>query len=36
VLHGLKALAPLRRAVMRVGLAPPTELPSLMRRAAPD
>jgi 2-octaprenyl-6-methoxyphenol hydroxylase len=34
VLHGLKALAPLRRAVMRVGLAPPTELPSLMRRHA--
>jgi 2-octaprenyl-6-methoxyphenol hydroxylase len=36
LLHGLKALAPLRRAVMRVGLAPPTELPSLMRRAAPN
>jgi 2-octaprenyl-6-methoxyphenol hydroxylase len=33
-LHGLKAIAPLRRAVMRVGLAPPTELPSLMRRAS--
>ena len=26
VLHGLNALAPLRRAVMRLGLAPPTEL----------
>ena len=33
VLHGLNALPPLRRAVMRVGLAPPTELPSLMRPA---
>ncbi len=33
-LHGLKALPPLRRAVMRVGLAPPTELPSLMRSPA--
>ncbi len=31
VLHGLNAFPPLRRAVMRVGLAPPTELPSLMR-----
>ena len=31
VLHGLNALPPLRRVVMRVGLAPPTELPSLMR-----
>jgi 2-octaprenyl-6-methoxyphenol hydroxylase len=31
VLYGLNALAPLRRAVMRLGLAPPTELPSLMR-----
>ena len=31
VLHGLNAFAPLRRAVMRLGLAPPTELPSLMR-----
>lgn len=30
-LHGLKSLPPLRRAVMRVGLSPPTELPSLMR-----
>src|SRR5262249_468278 len=29
-LHGLKLLGPLRRAVMRVGLAPPTALPSLM------
>jgi 2-octaprenyl-6-methoxyphenol hydroxylase len=34
VLHGLKSLPPLRRAVMRVGLAPPTELPSLMRPAS--
>jgi 2-octaprenyl-6-methoxyphenol hydroxylase len=34
VLHGLSALAPLRRAVMRLGLAPPTELPSLMRGAS--
>jgi 2-octaprenyl-6-methoxyphenol hydroxylase len=34
VLHGLKALPPLRRAVMRVGLEPPTELPSLMRPLA--
>ena len=33
-LHGLNALAPLRRAVMRIGLAPPTELPSLMRPGA--
>lgn len=31
VLHGLKALPPFRRAVMRIGLSPPTELPSLMR-----
>lgn len=31
ILHGLNALAPLRRAVMRLGLTPPTELPSLMR-----
>jgi 2-octaprenyl-6-methoxyphenol hydroxylase len=30
-LHGLKMLSPLRRAVMRIGLAPPTELPRLMR-----
>lgn len=34
VLHGLNTLAPLRRAVMRLGLTPPTELPSLMRRAS--
>ncbi len=34
VLHGLKSLPGLRRAVMRVGLAPPTELPSLMRPAS--
>lgn len=34
VLHGLSALPPLRRAVMRVGLAPPTELPTLMRPPA--
>lgn len=34
ILHGLKSFAPLRRAVMRVGLAPPTELPSLMRPRA--
>ena len=34
VLHGLNSLPPLRRAVMRVGLAPPTELPSLMRPAS--
>ncbi|MGH6803148.1 MAG: FAD-dependent monooxygenase [Methyloceanibacter sp.] len=34
VLHGLKALPPLRRAVMRLGLTPPTELPSLMRPAS--
>jgi 2-octaprenyl-6-methoxyphenol hydroxylase len=33
VLHGLKALAPLRRMVMRVGLEPPSSLPSLMRSA---
>jgi 2-octaprenyl-6-methoxyphenol hydroxylase len=31
LLHGLKALAPLRRAVMRIGLTPPTALPRLMR-----
>ncbi len=31
LLHGLNALAPLRRAVMRIGLTPPTELPRLMR-----
>jgi len=31
VLHGLNRIAPLRRLVMRAGLAPPTALPSLMR-----
>ena len=31
VLHGLNTLPPLRRAVMRLGLTPPTALPSLMR-----
>jgi 2-octaprenyl-6-methoxyphenol hydroxylase len=31
VLHGLNALPPLRRMVMRVGLEPPNALPSLMR-----
>ena len=31
VMQSLKGLPILRRAVMRVGLAPPTELPSLMR-----
>jgi 2-octaprenyl-6-methoxyphenol hydroxylase len=34
VLHGLNTLPPLRRAVMRLGLTPPTVLPSLMRRAS--
>ncbi len=34
VLHGLKSLPSLRRAVMRVGLAPPTALPTLMRPAS--
>ncbi len=34
VLHGLKALPVLRRLVMRVGLEPPTALPSLMRRVS--
>jgi 2-octaprenyl-6-methoxyphenol hydroxylase len=33
VLHGINALPPLRRMVMRIGLTPPTELPSLMRPA---
>jgi 2-octaprenyl-6-methoxyphenol hydroxylase len=33
ILHGLSTLPVLRRAVMRAGLAPPTALPSLMRRA---
>jgi 2-octaprenyl-6-methoxyphenol hydroxylase len=31
--HGLNALPPLRRLVMRIGMAPPTALPSLMRPA---
>jgi 2-octaprenyl-6-methoxyphenol hydroxylase len=34
VLHGLNAFAPLRRAAMRIGLAPPSALPSLMRPEA--
>jgi 2-octaprenyl-6-methoxyphenol hydroxylase len=34
VLHGLNAVPLLRRMVMRAGLAPPTELPTLMRPAA--
>ena len=34
VSHGLNALPPLRRLVMRIGMAPPTELPSLMRPTA--
>ena len=33
VLHGLNALPPLRRLVMRVGLEPPSSLPRLMRAA---
>ncbi|HLO24312.1 MAG TPA: FAD-dependent monooxygenase [Methyloceanibacter sp.] len=33
VLHGLNVLPPLRRMVMRVGLEPPSALPSLMRGA---
>jgi hypothetical protein len=33
-MQGLNALPPLRRAVMRIGLMPPTELPSLMRPIA--
>ena len=33
VLHGLAALPPLRRMIMRVGLEPPSALPSLMRGA---
>ena len=33
VSHGLNALPGLRRLVMRVGMVPPTELPSLMRSA---
>jgi 2-octaprenyl-6-methoxyphenol hydroxylase len=32
--HGLKALSPLRRMVMRLGLTPPSELPTLMRPGA--
>lgn len=35
VLAGLNAFAPLRRLVMRAGLAPPASLPSLMRPAPP-
>lgn len=31
IMHGLNALPSLRRMVMRVGLAPPVDLPSLMR-----
>ncbi|MGC2410575.1 MAG: FAD-dependent monooxygenase [Methyloceanibacter sp.] len=31
--HGLNALPPLRHLVMRIGMAPPTKLPSLMRPA---
>jgi 2-octaprenyl-6-methoxyphenol hydroxylase len=34
VSHGLNALPPLRRFVMRIGMMPPTELPSLMRPGA--
>jgi hypothetical protein len=30
-LHGLKSMPLLRRAVMRIGLTPPTALPRLMR-----
>jgi 2-octaprenyl-6-methoxyphenol hydroxylase len=33
LLMGLNQIAPLRRLVMRAGLAPPTQLPSLMRPA---
>jgi len=33
VSYGLNALPPLRRLVMRIGMAPPTKLPSLMRPA---
>jgi 2-octaprenyl-6-methoxyphenol hydroxylase len=33
VLHGLNALPPLRRMVMRAGLAPPSSLPRLMQAA---
>ena len=31
IVHGLNRIAPLRRLAMRAGLAPPTELPSLMQ-----
>ena len=34
VSYGLNALPPLRRLVMRIGMEPPTELPSLMRPPA--
>ena len=34
VSYGLNALPPLRRLVMRIGMEPPTELPSLMRPAS--
>jgi 2-octaprenyl-6-methoxyphenol hydroxylase len=34
VLHGLNVVAPLKRAVMRIGLTPPTALPRLMRPRA--
>src|SRR6478735_440449 len=34
VSHGLNILPPLRRLVMRIGMMPPTELPSLMRPGA--
>jgi 2-octaprenyl-6-methoxyphenol hydroxylase len=34
VSHGLNALPPLRRLVMRIGMMPPTDLPSLMRPGA--
>ena len=34
VSHGLNALPPLRRLVMRIGMMPPTELPTLMRPGA--
>jgi 2-octaprenyl-6-methoxyphenol hydroxylase len=34
VLHGLNVLPPLNRAVMRIGLTPPTALPRLMRPRA--
>ena len=35
-LAGLNAFAPLRKLVMRAGLAPPASLPSLMRPLAPE